>query len=56
MEITGTGDLKHDPQTVIQRVLESRDEFEITACGKPTGVRIVRDNLGKRRWIPGPIS
>lgn len=53
METIGTRELKQNPQTVIQRVLESGDEFEITAYGKPTGVRLVPDHHEKRRWIPG---
>ncbi|MDT0303523.1 type II toxin-antitoxin system Phd/YefM family antitoxin [Streptomonospora wellingtoniae] len=53
METIGTRELKQNPQTVIQRVLESGDEFEITAYGRPTGVRLVPDHAQKRRWVSG---
>ncbi|MFD0773016.1 type II toxin-antitoxin system Phd/YefM family antitoxin [Streptomonospora algeriensis] len=53
MKTIGTCEPKQNPQTVIQRVLASGDEFEITAYGRPTGVRLVPDHREKRRWIPG---
>jgi antitoxin (DNA-binding transcriptional repressor) of toxin-antitoxin stability system len=53
MKTVGTRELKQNPHTVIQRVLETGDEFDITNYGRPTGARIVPDRPAPRRWISG---
>lgn len=53
MKTVGTRELKQNPHTVIERVRETGDEYEITAYGRPTGVRIVPDRAGPRRWVSG---
>lgn len=53
MKTVGTRELKQNPHTIIKRVLETGDEYEITAYGRPTGVRIVPDRLAPRRWVNG---
>ncbi|WP_435738081.1 hypothetical protein V5D56_05665 [Cellulosimicrobium sp. PMB13] len=54
METVGTRELKQNPQAVIRRVLTSGQEVEVTAYGKPTGVRLVPDHGSRRsRWIRG---
>lgn len=53
MKTVGTRELKQNPHTVIERVRETGDEYEITAYGRPTGVRIVPDRPGPRRWVSG---
>lgn len=53
MRTVGTRELKQNPHTVIQRVLDTGDEYEITNYGRPTGVRIVPDHPSPRRWVPG---
>ncbi|QBI54808.1 type II toxin-antitoxin system Phd/YefM family antitoxin [Streptomonospora litoralis] len=53
MQNIGIRELQRNPQSVIQQVLESRDEFEITADGRPTGVRLVPDRYEKRRRLSG---
>lgn len=54
METVGTRELKQNPRAVIRRVLTSGQEIEVTAYGKPTGVRLVPDHGTPRsRWIRG---
>lgn len=53
MKTVGTRELKQNPHTVIKHVLETGDEYEITSYGRPTGVRMVPDKPGPRRWISG---
>ncbi len=52
METVGTRELKQNPQAVIQRVLTSDEEIEITTHGRPTGVRLVADRPQRARWVP----
>ncbi|GIG36774.1 type II toxin-antitoxin system Phd/YefM family antitoxin [Cellulomonas pakistanensis] len=52
METVGTRELKQNPQAVIQRVLSSDEEIEITTHGRPTGVRLVADRPQRARWVP----
>jgi antitoxin (DNA-binding transcriptional repressor) of toxin-antitoxin stability system len=56
MKTVGTRDLKQNPHTIIKRVLETGDDYEITAYGRPTGVRIVPDRPGPRRWVSARAS
>lgn len=51
MTSVGTRELKQNPQAVIQRVLVSDEEIEITTHGRPTGVRLVRDRPRRARWV-----
>jgi antitoxin (DNA-binding transcriptional repressor) of toxin-antitoxin stability system len=53
MQTVGTRELKQNPHTVVQRVLDSGDEFEVTSYGRPTGVRIVPAGRAPRRWVSG---
>lgn len=53
MRKIGTRELKQNPQAVIQRVLETGEDHEITTYGQPTGVRLVRDEPRPKRWITG---
>lgn len=53
MKTVGTRELKQNPHAVIQRVLETGDELEITNYGRPTGARIVPDRPEPHRWISG---
>ncbi|QDP98331.1 type II toxin-antitoxin system Phd/YefM family antitoxin [Microlunatus elymi] len=53
MKTIGTRELKQNPNTVIELVRESGEEFEITSYGRPTGVRIVPVRPGPRRWVTG---
>lgn len=53
MTSVGTRELKQNPHAVIQRVLASDEEIEITTHGRPTGVRLVRDRPRRARWISG---
>ena len=55
MNTIGTRDLKQNPNTVIQRVLETGEEFEITAHGHATGVRLVPAHAGPARWVSGDV-
>jgi len=52
MRTVGTRELKQNPQKVIQEVLSSEEEFEITSHGHPTGVRMVAARRTPRRWVP----
>lgn len=51
----GTRELKQNPAGVIARVLATGEDAEITAYGKPTGVRLVADRPGPRRWVGGAV-
>lgn len=51
MTSVGTRELRQNPHAVIQRVLASDEEIEITTHGRPTGVRLVRDRPRHARWI-----
>jgi antitoxin (DNA-binding transcriptional repressor) of toxin-antitoxin stability system len=53
MKTVGARELKQNPHTVIQHVLQTGDEYEITSYGRPTVVRIVPDVRSPRRWVPG---
>ena len=53
MKTVGARELKQNPHTVIQHVLETGDEYEITSYGRPTGVRITPDSRSPRRWVRG---
>jgi antitoxin (DNA-binding transcriptional repressor) of toxin-antitoxin stability system len=53
MRTVGTRELKQNPQAVIQRVLETGEDHEITAYGQPTGVRLVRDEPRPKQWVTG---
>lgn len=53
MRTVGTRELKQNPNVVVKRVLETGEEFEITAYGRATGVKIVPDKPTKARWVPG---
>lgn len=55
MNTIGTRDLKQNPNSVIQRVLETGEEFEITAHGHATGVRLVPTHAGPARWVVGDV-
>jgi antitoxin (DNA-binding transcriptional repressor) of toxin-antitoxin stability system len=55
MNTIGTRDLKQNPNAVIQRVLETGEEFEITAHGHATGVRLVPTHVGPARWVHGEV-
>ena len=55
MNTIGTRDLKQNPNSVIQRVLETGEEFEITAHGHATGVRLVPTHAGPARWVRGDV-
>lgn len=55
MNTIGTRDLKQNPNTVIQRVLETGEEFEITAHGHATGVRLVPAHPGPAQWVHGDV-
>lgn len=45
--------LKQNLRAVIQRVLETGEDHEITAHGQPTGVRLVRAGPRPKRWVTG---
>jgi antitoxin (DNA-binding transcriptional repressor) of toxin-antitoxin stability system len=51
MHTVGTRELKQNPHAVIQRVLASDEEIEITTHGRPTGVRLVADRPARARWV-----
>jgi len=53
MLTVGTRELKQNPAEVIARVLATGQDVEITAYGKPTGVRLVADGHGPRTWVSG---
>ncbi|WP_129787624.1 type II toxin-antitoxin system Phd/YefM family antitoxin [Promicromonospora panici] len=53
MRTIGARELKQNPHAVIQHVLETGEEYEITSYGRPAGVRIVPDNRSPRRWVLG---
>lgn len=53
MSTIGTRELKQNPHTVIQHVLETGDNVEITAYGRPTGVHLGPDKPVRQRWVPG---
>ncbi|GAB3171127.1 hypothetical protein GCM10027059_38780 [Myceligenerans halotolerans] len=53
MRTVGTRELKQNPQAVIQRVLETGEDHEITAYGQPTGVVLVRREPRPKRWVRG---
>ena len=53
MLTVGTRELKQNPAEVIARVLATGEDIEITAYGKPTGVRLVADRPAPRRWVSG---
>ena len=53
MLTVGTRELKQNPAEVIARVLATRQDVEITAYGKPTGVRLVADRPGPKTWVGG---
>ena len=56
MHTASTRELKQNPAAVIQRVLETGDEVEITAHGHPTGVRLVPDlSGGPAPWVRGSV-
>lgn len=55
MNTIGTRDLKQNPNTVIQRVLETGEAFEITAHGHATGVRLVPTHAAPARWVSGDV-
>jgi antitoxin (DNA-binding transcriptional repressor) of toxin-antitoxin stability system len=52
MRTVGTRELKQNPHAVIQDVLHSAEEVEITSHGHPTGVRLVPDRPTRARWVP----
>lgn len=49
MKTVGTRELKQNPHTVIERVRETGDEYEITAYGRPPG-------CGSFRIVPGRVA
>lgn len=51
MRTVGTRELKQNPNAVIQHVLTSSEEVEITSHGRPTGVRLVPDRPARTRWV-----
>ena len=51
MRYVATRELKQNPQSVIQRVLETGEDHEITSYGKSTGVRMVRNDPRPKRWV-----
>lgn len=51
MDSVGTRELKQNPNAVIQHVLRTGQELEITAHGHPTGTKIVAV-AAKGRWVP----
>lgn len=54
MQTVGTRELKQNPAEVIQRVLTQGEDAEITAYGRPTGVRLVADRAtAPQRWVRG---
>lgn len=53
MRYVATRELKQNPQSVIQRVLETGEDHEITSYGQATGVRMVRDEPRPKRWVTG---
>ncbi|WP_163542441.1 type II toxin-antitoxin system Phd/YefM family antitoxin [Occultella kanbiaonis] len=55
MRTVGTRELKQNPAEVIARVLASGQDVEITAYGKPTGVRLVADRPGPKKWVSGAV-
>jgi antitoxin (DNA-binding transcriptional repressor) of toxin-antitoxin stability system len=55
MLTVGTRELKQNPAEVIARVLATGQDVEITAYGKPTGVRLVADRPGPKKWVPGSV-
>ena len=55
MNTIGTRDLKQNPNTVIQHVLETGQEFEITAHGHATGVSLVPTHASPARWVSGDV-
>lgn len=56
MKTIGTRELKQNPQSAIRRVLETGDDVEVTAYGKPTGVRLSAAPTDRRsRWVSGTV-
>ncbi|MCL2780429.1 MAG: type II toxin-antitoxin system prevent-host-death family antitoxin [Actinomycetia bacterium] len=53
MQTVGTRELKQNPAGVIARVLAGGQDVAITVYGKPTGVRLVADQPGPKRWVSG---
>ena len=53
MRTVGARELKQNPNSVIQRVLESGEEYEITSHGHRTGAKLVRSDRPKASWVPG---
>lgn len=51
MDTVGTRELKQNPNAVIQRVLQTGQDLEITAHGHPTGTKIVAV-AARGRWVP----
>ncbi|MGO2632509.1 MAG: hypothetical protein ACTII7_13165 [Galactobacter sp.] len=49
----GTRELKQNPAEAIARVLATGQDAEITAYGRPTGVRLVADKAMPRKWVGG---
>ncbi len=47
------GELRRDPLAVVRRVIASGEPAEVTARGRPTGVRLVPDEDGRRSWVRG---
>lgn len=56
MKTIGTRELKQNPQSAIRRVLESGEDLELTAYGRPTGVRLSAVPQHQRsRWVSGAV-
>ena len=52
LPVVTTRDLKQNPAAVVRRVLELGEHIVISH-GRPTGVRLVPDQTGPRRWVSG---
>jgi antitoxin (DNA-binding transcriptional repressor) of toxin-antitoxin stability system len=50
-----TRDLEQYVDAVIQRVLATGEEYEITAHGDATGVRLAPIRPGPRRWVSSAV-
>lgn len=51
MKTVGMRELKQNPNEIIERVLESREELELTSHGRPTGVKLTPVARGRATWV-----